>query len=143
MPTHLLSLLPCCVHLSLHTGYLAPILCSARALKTRYQFGRSGKHNVGHVGGALTQVSSGICGSAVTIVLAALYRRFGPAIIHLRSAGSGVSSLLSLFLRFGADLRGMQTFPHARLWFDYGASREGRRTLMQRISPRSACFVRL
>ena len=40
-PPRLLSLLPCCVHLSLHTGRCAPTLCSARALRARCQFGRS------------------------------------------------------------------------------------------------------
>ena len=46
--------LPSCVHLSFHTGPRAPTLCSARALRVRYQFGSSEKHDVGHVGGDVT-----------------------------------------------------------------------------------------
>ena len=34
---------PCCVHLSFHIGPRAPTLCSAWALRARYQFGRSTK----------------------------------------------------------------------------------------------------
>ena len=51
MHPRILSLLPCCVHFSFHTGPRAPTLRSAWALRARYQFGRSGKHDVGHVGG--------------------------------------------------------------------------------------------
>ena len=54
----LLSMLPCCVYLSLHTGPGAPTLCSARAFRARYQFGRSGKHDVGHVGGDATDAGA-------------------------------------------------------------------------------------
>ena len=36
----------------------APTLCSARALRARYQFGRSGKHDVGHVGGDVTDAGA-------------------------------------------------------------------------------------
>ena len=51
MRPRLLSLLPCYVHLSLHTGPHARTLCSVRALRARYQFGRSGKHDVRYDGG--------------------------------------------------------------------------------------------
>ena len=58
MPPRLLSLLPGCVHLSFHTGPRAPTLCSVWALRARYQFGRSGKHDVGHVGGDVTDAGA-------------------------------------------------------------------------------------
>ena len=58
MPPRLLSLLPCCVQLSFHTGPRAPTLYFAWALKARYQFGRSGKHDVGHVGGDVTNAGA-------------------------------------------------------------------------------------
>ena len=58
VPPRLLSLLPCCVHLSLHTGPCAPTLCSTRALRARYHFGRNGKHGVGHVGGDVNDASA-------------------------------------------------------------------------------------
>ena len=54
---------------------------------------------------SLMQVPSGIGGHATTIVFATWYRRFGPAINHLRSAVSGVSLALSLFVRFVALMR--------------------------------------
>ena len=50
VPPRLLSLLPCCLHLSFHTGPRAPTLCSARKLIARFQFVRSGKQDVGHIG---------------------------------------------------------------------------------------------
>ena len=64
---------------------------------------------------SLLQVSSGIGSFAATITFATWHRRFGSAINRLRSAVFGVSLVLSLFLRFGVDLRGMRTFAHARL----------------------------
>ena len=50
----LLSLLPCCVHISLHTRARAPTLCSARALRAPGQFGLSGKHHFDYVDGYVT-----------------------------------------------------------------------------------------
>ena len=41
-----------------HTGPRAPTLCSAWALRALYQFGRSGKHYVGHVGGDVTDAGA-------------------------------------------------------------------------------------
>ena len=61
------------------------------------------------------QVPSGNGDSASTIAFATWHRRFGLVINHLRSASFGVSLVLSLFLRFGADLRGMRTFAYATL----------------------------
>ena len=61
------------------------------------------------------QVPSGIGGSASTIAFATWHRRFGSVINRSRSASFGVSLVLSLFLRFGADLRGMRTFAYTRL----------------------------
>ena len=60
-------------------------------------------------------VPSGIGGSASTIAFATWHRRFGSVINRLRSASFGVSLVLSLFLRFGADLRGMRTLAYTRL----------------------------
>ena len=57
----------------------------------------------------------GLGGSASTIAFATWHRRFGPVINRLRSASFGFSLVLSLFLRFGADLRGVRTFAYARL----------------------------
>ena len=57
-PPCLLSLLPCCVHLSLHIGPCASTLSSAQALGAWYRFGRSGKHDVGHVGGDATDAGA-------------------------------------------------------------------------------------
>ena len=54
----ILSLLPCCVHFSFHTGPRAPNLCSAGALRARYQLCRSGKHDVGHVSGNATDAGA-------------------------------------------------------------------------------------
>ena len=53
------------------------------------------------------QVPSGIGGSASTIAFATWNRRFGSVIKRLRSASFGGSLVMSLFLRFDADLRGM------------------------------------
>ena len=61
------------------------------------------------------QVPSRIGGSAATIAYATWHRRFASAINRLRSTVFGVSLVLSLFLRFGADLRGMRTFAYTRL----------------------------
>ena len=142
MPPRLLSLLPCCVHLSLHTGPCAPTLYSARALRARYQFGRKGKHDVGRVGGDVT--GAGVIEDfSSTIAFATWHQRFGSVINRRRSASFVVSLVLSLFLRFGADLRGMRTFAYSRLSFDYDASKGGRRTLTQRMSRRSDRFVRI
>ena len=64
---------------------------------------------------SLMQVPSGIGGSASTIAFANWHRRFGSVINRLRSAGFGVSVVLSFFLRFGADLGGMRSFAYLRL----------------------------
>ena len=90
MPPRLLSLLPCCVHLSFHTGPRAPTLRSAWAIRARYQIGRSGKHDFGHVGGDVTDDAGaiGVRGSASTIAFATWNRRFGSVINRLRSASS-------------------------------------------------------
>ena len=85
---------------------------------------------------SLLHVSSGISGGVATIASASWHRRFGSAINHLRSAVFGVSLILPLLLRFGADLRGMRTFAYTRLCSDSGASKGGRRTLTQRMSRR-------
>ena len=61
---------------------------------------------------SLMQVPSEIGGIVSTVEFATWHRRFGSVINHLRLASFGVSLLLSLFLRFGADLRGMQTFAY-------------------------------
>ena len=61
---------------------------------------------------SLMQVPPGIGGSASAIAFATWHRRFGSVINRLRSAVFGVSLVLSLFLRFGADLRGMRTFAY-------------------------------
>ena len=58
VPPRLLSMLPCCVHLSFRTRPRASTLCSAQALRARYQFGRSGKYDVGHVGGDITDAGA-------------------------------------------------------------------------------------
>ena len=111
VPPRLLSLLPCCVYLKLHSGPRAPTLCSARAFRVRYQFGPSPVESITlamSVALSLMQVSSRIGFSASTIAFATWHRRFGSVINRLRSTSFGVSLVLSLFLRFGADLRGMQ-----------------------------------
>ena len=64
---------------------------------------------------SLMQVPSGISGSAPIIAFVTWHRRFGSVINHLRSARIGVSLVLSLFLRAGADPRGMRTFVYTRL----------------------------
>ena len=64
---------------------------------------------------SLMQVPSGIGGSASTIGFATWHRRFGSVINRLRSANFGVSLVLSLFLRFGADLRGILTLAYTKL----------------------------
>ena len=61
------------------------------------------------------QGPSGIGGSASTIAFATWHRRFGSVINRLRSASFGVSLVLSLFLRFGADLRRMRTLAYTRI----------------------------
>ena len=76
---------------------------------------------------SLMQVHRGLV-VVVTIAFATWHRRFGSAINRLRSAVFGVSLVLSLFLRFGEDLRGMQTFAYTRLLSDSGASKGVRRT---------------
>ena len=53
----------------------------------------------------LMQVPSGIGGSAATIAFATWHRRFGSTIDRLTSAVFGDSLVMSLFLRFDADLR--------------------------------------
>ena len=58
VPPRLLSLLLCYVHLSLHTGPRATTVCSAWALRARYQFGRSGKHDIGHIGDDVTDAGA-------------------------------------------------------------------------------------
>ena len=49
----LLSLLPCCFHISVHAGTRTPALCSARTLRARCQVSRnnSGEQDVSYVGG--------------------------------------------------------------------------------------------
>ena len=74
---------------------------------------------------SLVQVPVGIGGSASTIAFANWNRRFGSVVNRLRSASFGVSLVISLFLRFGADLRGMRTFAYTRLRSGSGASRGG------------------
>ena len=64
---------------------------------------------------SLMQVSLGIGGSATTNEFATWHRRFESVINRLRSSSFGVSLVLSLFLRFGADLRGMKTFAYTGL----------------------------
>ena len=64
---------------------------------------------------SLIQVPSGIGGSESTIAFATWNRRFGSVIDRLRSVSFGVSLVLSLFLRFGADLRGIRTLAYTRL----------------------------
>ena len=114
--TVLFSLLPCCVHLSLRTGPRISTLCSARAFRARYQFGRSGKHDVGHAGG--DAIDAGAIGDWGQYVnhrvrnLASMVRvsHQPPKVGQLR-----VFLVLSLFPRFGVDLRGMRTFAYTRL----------------------------
>ena len=64
---------------------------------------------------SLMRVPPGTDGSVATIAFATWRRRLGSASNCLRSAVLGVSLVLSLFLRFGADLRGMRTFAYTRL----------------------------
>ena len=64
---------------------------------------------------SLIHVPSGVGGSASIIAFATWNRRFEPVINRLRSASFGVFLILSLFLRFGADLRGMRTLAYTRL----------------------------
>ena len=73
---------------------------------------------------ALTQVRSGIGSSAVTIAFTTWHQRFGSAINRLRSAVFGVFWILSLSLRFSADLRGMRTFVYTRLLYDHTYSKK-------------------
>ena len=84
----------------------------------------------------LMQGSSRVGDSSAIIALAATWhQRFGSAINHLGSVVFG-SSVLSLFLRFRADLHRMRTFAYTRMWSDSGASERGRRPLAQWISQR-------
>ena len=48
----------CCGYLSLHTMTRALTRCSAPALRARCQFSHSGKHDVGHVGGNVTDAGA-------------------------------------------------------------------------------------
>ena len=64
---------------------------------------------------SLIKVPSGIGSSASTNAFATWHQRFRSAINRLRSASLGVSSVLSLVLRFGADMRGIRTFAYTRL----------------------------
>ena len=89
------------------------------------------------------QVSSGIGGSATTIVFAIWHQRFGSVINRLRLTVFGVSLVMSLFLRLSVDLRGIRNFTYTRLWSDCGASKGGQRTLTHRTSRRSTCFIRI
>ena len=61
---------------------------------------------------SLVQVPSRIVGGAEIIAFASWHRRFGPVINRRRSAFLKVFLVLSLLLRFGANLRGMRTFAH-------------------------------
>ena len=63
----------------------------------------------------LMQVPSEIGRSVVIIAFATWHRRSRSTINCLRSAVSGASLVLSLFLWFGADLRGIRTFAYTRL----------------------------
>ena len=67
----------------------------------------------------LMQVPSGIGGSASTIAFATWHRRFGSVINRLRSASFGVSLVLSLVLRFGADPRGMLYSVYVCMYHQY------------------------
>ena len=85
---------------------------------------------------SLLQVPPGIGGSASTIAFVTWHRRLGSVINCLRSASFGVSLVLSLFLRFGADLRGMRTFAYLRRAADINAVDESAvRLLCQDIIP--------
>ena len=64
----------------------------------------------------IMRLPSGIGGSVATFVT--WHRRFGSAINRLRSAVLGVSLVLSLPLRFCADLYGMRIFTYTRFWSD-------------------------
>ena len=64
---------------------------------------------------SLMKVPLGMGGSASIIAFATWHRRYGTIINRPRLTSFGVSLVLSLFLRFGADLRGMQTFTYTRL----------------------------
>ena len=88
-------------------------------------------------------VPLGMGGSAVLVALATGLQRFGSVISRCRSAVLGVTVVLSLLLLFDADLPGMWTVAYTRWWSDSGDSKGGGRTLMQRTSRRSACFVRI
>ena len=144
MPPRLLSLLLRCVHLSFHTRPRAPT-CAPRG---RVKCGTNSAEvesmtSAMSVAMSLMKVPSRIGGSAFAIVFATWNRRLGSVINRLRSVSFGVSLVLSLFLRFGADLRGMRTLAHTRLSSGSGASKGTQRTLTQRISRRSACFVKI
>ena len=92
---------------------------------------------------SLMQVPSGIGSSAVIIAFATCHQKFGSIINRRVFAALGVSSVLSVLLRFGADLREMRTLAYTRQWSDSGASKGGRRTLTQWTNRRSAFFVRI
>ena len=100
--------MPCCVHLSFHTGPHAPTLpCAPRGRLERGTNSAAVESMTSAMSVAmlLVQVSSGIGGSAATIAFVIWHRGFGSVINRLRSASFGISMVLSLFLRFGADLR--------------------------------------
>ena len=128
MPPRLLASSLCChaafISVSTPDSRANPVL---RAACLEWQFGRSRKHDVGHIG-------SNIFGAGA-IAFETWHRRFGSAINHLRFT-------LSHFLRFGVDLREMRTFAYTRLGSDSGPSKGGQRTLTQRFSSQSACFIR-
>ena len=56
--SRLLSLLPCCVHISLHARVRTPTLWSARALRARCNFCRNGKHKVSHASSDVTDAGT-------------------------------------------------------------------------------------
>ena len=112
------SVAPCRVHLSLHTGPRAPTLCSARALGERGASSAAVESMASamSVAMSLMQVPLGIGGKCVNHRVRNLASKV--RVSHqprLRSAVYVVSVVLSLFLRFGADLRGTRTFAYTRL----------------------------
>ena len=137
----LLSLLPCCLHISLHARVRAPTLWSARALRARCNFCRNGNHKSAMPAAmSLMQVPLGMGDSAALIELATWRRRSGSAINRCRSTVFRVALVLSsclvrTFLGYGLS--------RTRLWSDSADSRGGDRTLTQRTSRRPACFVRM
>ena len=144
MPPRLLSLLPCCVQLSFHTGPRAPTLCFAWALKARYQFGRSGKHDVGHVGGDVTDAGAigewRLCANHRVRNLASNVRvSHQPSQVGQLRSFLGTVSCPPVWYgpEWDTDFRVYEIV--IQLWCLKGS----RRTLTQWMSRQSACFVRI